>query len=544
MILWKSKNIGLILFLAAMIGMYGCASQQSQVVVEESVETTTPDYTASESTTDTGYSTTDTGYSTSSTSSTSSAVRIGHAAGAFPTGDRATSVIFIEKTVPSETQVGHSFDFITKVTNLTDAVVKDVVVYGELAPNFDIASSDPGIKGDPSGAKVHWEIGDLGPKETKVITVQGAPTSTAVMEFCCTEVTYDYDPSLCMSAAVVQPELKITKEGPSEVMICDTIPYRIVVSNTGTGAAQNVQVNDPLPSGLITLSGENSVVRDVGTLRSGESREINVDVKADRTGTFDNAASAVASGGLSANSNSVNTLVTQPVLTVTKTCPAKRYIGRNITYNIVVTNQGNGPAVNTTLDDCIPINTSMVSASDGGAVNEKGALWHLGTLQPQESREVTLTVRADSLGEAENCALASAECADAVKDCCVTLIAGIPAILLEVIDIADPIEIGGTETYEISVTNQGSATGTNIRISCALEAGTMEYVSSDGPTVGSAVGNTVIFDALPSLAPKERVTWRVNVRAVGEGDVRFGVSMNSDQIDRDVNETESTNFYQ
>lgn len=102
--------------------------------------------------------------------------------------------------------------------------------------------------------------------------MQGAPTSTESMEFCCTEVTYDYDPSLCMTSAVVQPELQITKEGPSEVSICDTIPYRIVVSNTGTGAAQNVQINDPLPSGLSTMSGETSVIRDVGTLHAG-SRE-------------------------------------------------------------------------------------------------------------------------------------------------------------------------------------------------------------------------------------------------------------------------------
>ncbi|GJQ60566.1 MAG: hypothetical protein SCALA701_33670 [Candidatus Scalindua sp.] len=540
MIFWKSKNVVLVLLLAAMFGMYGCASQQSQVVVEEKSVEATPDYTASTSSTDTGYSSSSAGSGYSS----GSAVSLGRSSGAFPTGDRATSVIFIEKTVPSETQVGHSFDFITKVTNLTDAVVKDVVVKGELAPNFEIASSDPGVKGDASGAKVYWELGDLGPRETKVITVQGAPTSTESMEFCCTEVTYDYDPSLCMTSAVVQPELQITKEGPSEVSICDTIPYRIVVSNTGTGAAQNVQINDPLPSGLSTMSGETSVIRDVGTLHAGESREITVDVKADRTGTFDNAASAVASGGLSANSNSTSTLVTQPVLTITKTGPEKRYLGRNITYSIKVTNEGNGPAVNTTLDDCIPTNTSMVSVSDGGTITGKGALWNLGTLQPQESREVSVTVRADSKGEAENCAVASSECADAVTDCATTLISGIPAILLEVIDIADPIEVGGIETYEIRVTNQGSATDTNISIVCTLEEGTMEYVSTDGPTTASVVGNTVTFDHLASLAPKATVTWRVNVRAVAEGDVRFGVSLKSDQLTRSVNETESTNFYQ
>ncbi|MDR4503570.1 MAG: DUF11 domain-containing protein [Candidatus Scalindua sp.] len=530
MVRWKNMSTVFVLFLAAVIGMYGCASQQRQVVVEEeSVEATSPDYT----TPDTGMD-------------TARAVGVGMASqsGAFPTGDRATSVVFIEKSLPSQTRVGHTFDFVTRVTNLTDAIVKDVVVYAVLPGNFDVASSDPGIQGDPTSDKVHWNIGDLGARETKTITVQGAPTNTGDLEFCCTEVTYDYDPSLCMTTAVVQPELKITKEAPSEVMICDTIPYRIVVSNTGTGDAENVQINDPLPSGLSTMSGESTVMRDVGTLHAGESREIIVDVKADRAGTFDNAASAVASGDLSANSNSTSTLVTQPMLAITKTGPEKRYIGRTFTYNIKVTNEGNGPAVNTSLEDCTPLNTTMVSVSDGGTATGKGALWNLGTLQPQESREVSVTVRAESKGEAKNCAVASAECADAVTDCSTTMITGISAILLEVIDVADPIEIGGIETYEIAVTNQGSATDTNIIIICALEEGTMEYVSSDGPTAGTVAGNTVTFTPLASLAPKQKVIWRVNVRAVGEGDVRFGVTMDTDQLDRNVKETESTNFYQ
>jgi uncharacterized repeat protein (TIGR01451 family) len=468
--------------------------------------------------------------------------------GAFPTGDRATSVVFIEKSIPSQTQVGHPFDFITRVTNLTDALVKNVVVYGMLPDNYDVTSSDPGILGGPTEVtltedRVHWNIGDLDPRATKVITVSGSATSQEELEFCCTEVTYDYDPALCMTAPVVQPELQITKQAPSEVMICDTIQYRIVVSNIGTGAAQNVQINDPLPSGLSTVSGEHSVIRDIGTLNEGESREITVDVKADRTGTFDNVASAVASGDLSANSNSTSTLITQPVLTLTKTGPERRFIGRNITYNLRVTNEGNAPAVNTSLDDCIALNTTMVSASDGASISNRTALWDMGTLQPHESREVSVTVVADSMGEAKNMAVASAECADAATAELITIIGGIPAILLEVIDLADPIELGGTETYEIRVTNQGTATDSNISIVCRLESGTMEFISSDGPTTSSAVGGTVTFAHLPSLAPKETATWRVNVRAVGEGDVRFGVVLHTDQLTRDVTETESTNFY-
>jgi uncharacterized repeat protein (TIGR01451 family) len=119
---------------------------------------------------------------------------------------------------------------------------------------------------------------------------------------------------------------------------------------------------------------------------------------------------------------------------------------------------------------------------------------------------------------------------------------GIPAILLEVIDVEDPIEVGSTITYIITVTNQGSAVGTNIKLACTLPA-QQSYASSDGPTQASIDGPSVAFAALPSLAPKAKATFRVVATGTAPGDVRFKVSMTSDQAQTPVEETESTNVY-
>lgn len=95
----------------------------------------------------------------------------------------------------------------------------------------------------------------------------------------------------------------------------------------------------------------------------------------------------------------------------------------------------------------------------------------------------------------------------------------------------------------ITATNQGSATDTNIRIVCTLEDNE-QYVSSTGATRGSASGNTVTFEPLPSLAPKAQAVWRVTVKAVKAGDVRFTVIMNTDQLTRPVTRNESTHLYE
>ena len=119
---------------------------------------------------------------------------------------------------------------------------------------------------------------------------------------------------------------------------------------------------------------------------------------------------------------------------------------------------------------------------------------------------------------------------------------GVPAILIECVDDPDPIEVNGNVTYTITVTNQGTAMGTNIAVECTLPA-ELEYVSSDGPTKARAEGQTVSFTPLASLAPKAEAVYKVTAKGVGVGDVRFRVQMKSDQMESPVMETESTHIY-
>ena len=123
-----------------------------------------------------------------------------------------------------------------------------------------------------------------------------------------------------------------------------------------------------------------------------------------------------------------------------------------------------------------------------------------------------------------------------------TVIRGIPAILLEMVDDPDPIELGKTTTYTITVTNQGTAIDSNIKVVCTMED-TMGYESNSGATKGSVDGMTVTFEPLVSLAPKEKAQWKVVVKALKEGDVRFKVAINSDATTRPVEKSESTHFY-
>ncbi len=457
------------------------------------------------------------------------------------TSSKRYGVISIEKNAPGEIQAGKFFDYLIKINNLTGEKVKDVEVTETFSRKYKLKNSIPKIDKSAGDGSAKWFIGDLRPNETREIRVTGIAMETGDMPFC-TDVTYNLPP-LCVITNVVQPKLKIAKHAPAEVLLCETIPITLVVTNTGTGVAQNIQVKDSLPIGWKTTDGESSVVREIGMLKPGESKEITLTVKADRTGKFNNTASLVADGGLSSESGITTTVVRQPVLTISKTGPERTYTGRNITYNIVVNNKGDGAAASSVIEDIIPRNASFVSASQGGILTGNTVAWNIGTLEPRGSRKTSITLRDNGLGEVKNTATVKATCAKSASASVTTHVLGIAAILLEVIDTEDPIEVGNNETYVITVTNQGSDYSTNIRIACTLED-TMQYVSSSGPTQGtSADGKMVLFAPLPSLAPKAKAIWKVIVKAINPGDVRFKVDMIEDCLKRPVEETEATNFY-
>ena len=255
--------------------------------------------------------------------------------------------------------------------------------------------------------------------------------------------------------------------------------------------------------------------------------------KLKRAGTYTNNAVVLADGNINVQSPQVSTIVRQPKLNITKTGPETQYLDREVTYEISVTNTGDWPAVNTLIEDEIPPGVAFVKASQGGVIIQNKVMWKVAKLNPGATAKTSVTYMPKNIGTVVDTAKASAVCADTVSVTAQTQVKGVSAILLEVIDLADPVRIGNTTTYRIIVTNQGSAVATNIAVKAMLEP-QMEYVSSIGATNGSFAGDTVTFAPLPSLAPKTRARWEVTVKAKALGDVRFKATMKSDQLDREV----------
>ncbi|MCC7192425.1 MAG: DUF11 domain-containing protein [Phycisphaeraceae bacterium] len=464
---------------------------------------------------------------------------------AFPTGDRATSVVAVDRVAPTEWTAGQAYDYDLHVTNLTSVALNEVVLVERTPANLKISGSTPDATSRNDG-ELRWAMGSLGPRETRSVRIRATAAARAEDQAAATArecISVTYVPWACVPVQVVQPMLELVASAPAEVLLCERIPVKYTVTNRGTGAARNVVIRHALPTGVAPRgSTAEQLEARVESLAPGESRSFVANVNASKTGRYTQSIAAAADGGLNANATA-STVVREPVLSIKKTGPQTLFLGRDFSYDIVVTNIGDGDARDAVVEDTLPGNAQLVSATGGGTSANGKISWNLGTLKPRDARKVTVTLRVEQATSVVNTATARAQCAAEVSSTITTAVRGVPAILLEVVDDPDPIPVGGEVTYTIRVTNQGSATGTNIKITAGLED-TMQFVSATGQTPGSASGQNVAFAALKSLAPKAAAEWKVVVKAVKTGDVRFRVEMNSDQLERPVTETEASNFYQ
>ena len=462
--------------------------------------------------------------------------RVSRAQSYYPSGDRATSAILLERSVSAEVRVGESFTYDITLTNLTGSDVRDLQLSETMPPTFDMSESTP--SGSSAGERtLSWSLGMLAARQSTSVKITGKATSVGDLNYCAT-VTFRTE--ICGNNRAVQPELGLTLTAPAEVILCDPITLKYVVVNRGSGVARNVRVSGALPSGWTAQDGRANVAFTAGDLAAGQSREFSVIAKASATGRFTSSALATEDGGLTADA-SADTGVTVPKLALTKTGPQTRYLGRPATYEITVSNNGDAPAKDTVITDDISAG-ARISEAANAQISGGQVTWRLGTIEPGASQTLSMSVVPNQIGTIKNSVTARAYCADASAETTTDVI-GVPAILLEVVDNDDPIEVGANETYDIIVVNQGSAEGTNIAITCTIPP-EQEYVSADGPTVATAQGEIVTFAPLPRLDPKAKAVFRITVRGTAMADVRFRVSMISDQLQSPVEETESTHIYE
>ena len=116
------------------------------------------------------------------------------------------------------------------------------------------------------------------------------------------------------------------------------------------------------------------------------------------------------------------------------------------------------------------------------------------------------------------------------------------SIHFEVVDLEDPIPVGGQVVYDLSVTNQSPMQLTGIRVYAEISP-MQEYLSGGGVTQVTAAGRKVWMAPLPLLAGNAVARWRLVTKALTAGDSRIFVKLICDQLEKPFERFEATQLY-
>ncbi|MDB5330816.1 MAG: hypothetical protein JWP03_1967 [Phycisphaerales bacterium] len=466
---------------------------------------------------------------------------------AYPTGDRSTSTLLVEQVGGNEVRLNHDYRYGLRVTNLTAQTVRGITLRSRAPEGLRVVKTTATTQPLSDGQNV-YTVGDLGPRESRVIEMTVNPEREGAMDECYA-ISYQ-PPTFCMALRVVNPVIRVTARGPAEADICEDVVYKYTVSNTGTGFARNVTFRDTLPEGVTTVDGKNVVAIDLGDIPEGQRRDVTARLRASRPGAFSSEA-IVSSEGDVIRSQAISTTIHAPKLAVAVKGPDQDYVGKEVGYQVTVTNTGDAPARDAAVrlaasdvgrviavnpaDGARPAVTLATAGTGGNDVS-------LGTIKPGESRTLNVTATGNQGGVLSLNAAATAACSERVAQSAQTRIQTIAALLLEAVDEADPVRVGDNVIYDIAVTNQGTGPDTNVRVTATVPEGE-QFVSANGATEASANGSTVTFAPVATLAAKQTVRWKVVVKAAHVGDVQFRVNASSDSVKAPAEKTEPTKLY-
>jgi uncharacterized repeat protein (TIGR01451 family) len=445
--------------------------------------------------------------------------------------------LLIQKFAPAEIQVGKPAKFVVQIRNVGVQAADEVVIRDEVPQGTRLISTSPSAQAN--GNELVWQLGKLSAGEERSLEMQLMPVTEGEIG---SVARVAYSAQASVKTRCTMPQLAIRMTAPDKVMIGQEQRVKIELRNPGSGDATGVMLFENVPENVKHAAGP-ALEFEIGTLRPGETRELELVLLAEKAGKVINVLTAKAEGNLQVQQQ-VEFEVIAPALEVAVSGPERRYLERPATYEVSVENPGTAPAHDVQIITKLPKGMRFVRANNMGEYDASthAVYWSLAELPEGESGKVELVTMPVETGpqtlEVES--RAGQGLADQAKQ--QILVEGLAAIMFELRDLEDPIEVGGETGYEIRVVNQGTKAATNVQVAVHLPPG-MQIVSAEGETQHGTRGGALMFEPLPQLLPKADTLFRVRVQGLQAGDQRITVEVNTDDLAQPIRREESTRVF-
>lgn len=443
--------------------------------------------------------------------------------------ETTTAALQFKKSLPIKAEAGRTFIGELKLTarrSLTNLVVRDAIPVGAAWQR----SEPPAVM---EGNELVWQVDALRTGENLNFKTWFEANTNLVPR---AAATVTAQPKVSADLIVGSAGLALDASGPETAPLNADLTYHIQVRNTGSETVRGVMIRQAAPAGTNFSNEVNETTLDAGDLDPGQAKSFTTQLKAVQRGTICATTTAQSLNAPELNAEVCSTII-DPRLQVQGAGAKEQVVGRNVDYEITVTNVGDTPLTNVVISSVAP-EEGFIVAAPGAVITGNQAAWTVATLRPRG--RVTKTIKLTSKNAGVSCATVTARAGtvtDATRLC--TLWKGIPALTFELSEMPDPIQVGESTTYRIVLINQGSGELHNLKVQAVFDD-LMLPISSPQGTIN---GQHVTFPTIASIKAQQSVTFTISVKGAMVGTSHNRVEVICDEIKAPILREESTTIY-
>ncbi|MEK6236884.1 MAG: DUF11 domain-containing protein, partial [Planctomycetales bacterium] len=316
---------------------------------------------------------------------------------------------------------------------------------------------------------------------------------------------------------VLQPNLALSLYQNGGFHLGRSTALMLKIANAGPGVAHDMELETLLPKMLRFQKGHAPTVK-LGSLASGESKEIEIPVRVVGKGEASVKVALRAAGGIEASSSG-KVKVLGPRLRVSTHSPSVQNVNDVGLFAAELSNDGDSPLESVTVLAAVSQgDASIVDAEKGARIGpDKRVLgWTMKRLSPGETRIFRWWVVGKKPGTAKQKVIIESKHQVKQQRVMTTQVRSAPKLVLEVSDLTDPVEVGEEVVFRARLMNVGHSPAENIIVEAVLDEGLQPVRSSNEPG-RKWDGNRVILGPLKSLGAGQAEVFQIRAVAGQDG---------------------------